>query len=290
MADEFDPSKLDRVISKMAELQLSLSELVRESVKNDVRNKTEIREDLDTTDAAIKVTEEVLEAGKSTPQEKASEVEIQEFRFPDVQSTAPSTVDVRASESQTPEREQVPLTEFTPPAFETTLPPQELQGQTRVEPDLPPLIVDAAGISPASFNAPPPLPSQPSPQDPPFAPSSAGDVDLPVAQVQNPLPLELPGDKLDNPPDLKGVEPQAIPPFVMDSSPVVRLDQTTQQTHWEQDMFADAVAALGDYRDESRRWRANLISILQHINNDLRMDNTILESILRHFELSRRSP
>ena len=288
MADEFDPSKLDRIVSKMAELQLSLAELVRESVKNDVLNKTEVREEQDTTLAAIKAVESTLQSTTTegplpSIQEPQAPPQTQEFRQPESFLSAPSIREVETEAPSMPGREQDPLNLFTSPAFSSTLPPQEPQSMPEIETAIPALVLNQAALPVPVFNQSPPEPE-------PFKPSSAGDIDLAAVEIPGPAPLELPGDKLDPPPDVKDVEPQEIPPFVMDSSPVVRLDQTTQQTHWEQDLFSDAVAALTDYRDESRQWRRNLISILEHMCQDLRMDNTILESILRHFELSRRSP
>lgn len=286
MSDEFDPSKIDRLVAKMAELQLSLSELVRESVKNDVRNKVEVSEEVDTTKSAVQAVQDVLQSGV-----RDQEVEIQtpdakqvtqEIRQQDLLLSTPSIPEMQGAAPEAPGREQEPLNLSALPAFDSPLPPQEPQVPPATQTPVLPINIEAAPDIAA------PQVQVQAPQ--PFEPSSASDSPIPEPQFQPPLPLDLPGDKIEQAPDLKGVDPISVAPFVMDSSPVARLDDTTQQTHWEQDLFSDAVQNLGDYRDESRRWRRNIISILEYMCQDLRMDNTMLESILRHFELSRRSP
>lgn len=122
-------------------------------------------------------------------------------------------------------------------------------------------------------------------------PSPSDFADFP----NDPLPLSdtpemlMPLGDVDNTPPVADM-PDIPPPEVPRGQPLPAPDATVDETYFSQDEQATAINVMGRYREESRRWRKNMISILEGIVGDLQMDNVLLEGILRHFELNRRTP
>lgn len=272
MSGEFDPKSIDRLLEETAKIILAVSDLMRQSSQTDLQSKVDAREEIDLTAAAIKVG---VEADS-----------VQETETSTVPAPAPQVITEPVKVEVAPGAVEQPLMLPSLPEVVHQPPPQEIGIDQPHRPEVgsfTPLDLRPAAIDIPEF------PEPVVPKAPEFKPSSAAD---PVFQ-EPPIPalaLDLPGDKVEVPRPAQAAPPLEVPPLEFTSSPVARLDQTTIQSHWEHDLFADAVMHLTDYKDESRRWRRNLLTILQMMVDDLRMDNAMLESILRHFELSRRSP
>lgn len=277
MSDEFDPQSLNRLVTEMARIQLAISELLRQNVQIDTQSKVDAREDIDLTSAADKVAVEA---------DSVQESRIESGTGPAPQVFTAPVVDASAPESG----EGHPLNLPSLPALEHTEVSQKIDQPTPPKVDVvPPFSVDLGG---AALDI-PSLPEIKTPEAPVFKHSSAADgVELPHVPVVDfhPEEFKLAQDQVALPPKSPPEQPLPVPPLDFTSSPHVSLDKTTIQSHWEHDLSADAITSLTDFRDESRRWRRGMLAILQMIVDDLRMDNAALESIIRHFELSRRSP
>ena len=284
--NEFDPKQLERLVTEMAKISVAIAGLLRQSEEVKAQEVVEKVSGPDLTKAAVKEAQEVFAPRKE-------DVEIQKLpdSFPVLDlpqlEKAPGDVteisSIPAPEAPLPDLPQVapaPLQVNGPPPQDVgmpvveTLPIPDLKGIETVLPALKAISQDQTIGE-----------SQPLPE---FKSSSAEHVQLPFEPLNAPpLQEQAPELKAPDVADISLPDPSEAP---ITQTPAVRLDPTTISSHWEHDLFSDAVQVLGDYKDESRRWRKNLLTILEQIVQDLRVDNCHLESILRHFELSRRSP
>ena len=96
------------------------------------------------------------------------------------------------------------------------------------------------------------------------------------------------------PPDISqdeiGLWEGAIPPPEQPSKPPpIEPDPNVGETFLDHDEDGSSLMAMRSYREETRRWRRNMLELLQYMIADLQADNALLESMLRHYELSRRT-
>lgn len=225
--------------------------------------------------------------------EKVTEVQAQQSLpdLPDIADHQDDPVGVKDIKNLMADEAFSELPEIPPPEGLSTSLPGLFQETVNTEsvPDMTLPEFDNPEIDPSPSVDPPlrftddPLPKLP---DVPDLINATDITEEPLDEIVD-IPREKPNvAHVPHLPPLPKPEPVPAP----QPAPIIGPDTAVKEQFTEHGDDGNSIAVLSQYGEETRRWRANILRIMRAIIRDLQTDNAELESLLRHFELDRRTP